>query len=406
MKILGIIAEFNPFHNGHKYLIDTCMKNTGADFCVIAMSGNFVQRGTAAIMSYRERTEMALKAGASAVILLDSYTSTGSAEFFASGAVKLFNALGCVDYLAFGTEEGELEPLKRISNILAKEDDRYKAILLRYLSKGYSFPAAREKTLAEYGVCDERILESPNNILAVEYLKAIERTGSNIEPYTISRKDSDYNSEITEGKFTSARSIRNLMEKTERESDFNPSDFNGFMPEGSVEMLNDIWKQSCPISADDFSAELGYVLRMNFEKNKNYFDISDDLEDRIISRLDEYRSFSDFTQILKSKNRTYSSVSRALTHILLNMKQKDFSDPYYLRIIGCRKDSMELISHFSKNSKVPVIMRSSDAKKILTGKALEFFKKEMQREFLYETKIAEKFRQKFRNPYKERFIKI
>ncbi len=402
MKILGIIAEFNPFHNGHKYMIDTCMKNTGADFCIIAMSGDFVQRGTPAIIGYRERAEMALRSGASMVLGLDSYTATGSAEYFAEGAVRLLDSLGAVDYLAFGTEEGEIGALERVSNILADEDDRYRELLGKNLAEGMSYPAAREKAVGEYGGCDSKVLKSPNNILAIEYLKALKRVGSRMKPVTLKREGSAYNSENTEGIFSSARSIRNLLEKE------GMHDLSEFMPESAEKILAENFGKAFPLATDDFSTELGYALRMNENSLQEFYDLPSDLADRIKANLNRYENFTQFAETIKTKNRTYSSVCRALIHILLGMKKKDRDAlrPRYARVIGYRKDAGGCISKISKEAEIPLIMRISDAEKFLDEDNLEYFRQEIRRESIYEMAAARKFKKEYINPYKIPLIKI
>ncbi len=402
MKILGIIAEFNPFHNGHKYIIDTCMKNTGADFCIIAMSGNFVQRGTPAIIGYRERAEMALKSGASMVIGLDSYSSCGSAEYFAGGAVALFNALGAVDYLAFGTEEGRIEPLMKISEALAEEAKEYKEYLVKNLAEGQSFPAAREKALSDYGITESSALKSPNNILAVEYLKALKRSASTIKAVTLKREGSGYNDENTEGEFSSARAIRNIIENSKIDC------LSEYMPESACRMLTEVYGKSFPVNADDFSVELGYALRMNLRNLQEFYDLPADLADRIEANIDSYESFTQFAELIKTKNRTYSSVCRAFIHILLGMKKREKNDfkPKYARIMGFRKDAGECLSRISSKAGIPLIMRCSEAEKILDEEGLEMFRQEITRESLYETVVSRKFRQPFRNPYRQNFLKV
>ena len=176
MKIVGIIAEYNPFHKGHEFHIEKAKKITGADAAIIIMSGDYVQRGIPSIMPKHLRTQMALACGADVVLELPVCYATGSAEYFATGAVSLLEALGCVDYLCFGSECGEIKILQQIADVLCKEPAHYKVLLQKHFKNGNTFPAARKLAFIEYlnqhkslSCIPEQIsaiLDSPNNILA------------------------------------------------------------------------------------------------------------------------------------------------------------------------------------------------------------------------------------------------
>ena len=215
MKIVGLIAEYNPFHNGHEYHIQKAKEVTGADTVIVVMSGNFVQRGAPAIMPKHLRAKVALKSGASLVLELPVCFATGSAEYFAQGAVALLDSLGCVDALCFGSECGDIQPLTRIAEVLSDEPEEYRALLRASLKEGLPFPSARERALQDYlhDPALSRILASPNNTLGVEYIKALIRQDSTIRPYTILRKDSRYHADTLEpaGNFSSATAIRRLL---------------------------------------------------------------------------------------------------------------------------------------------------------------------------------------------------
>ena len=183
MKIVGLIAEYNPFHNGHLYHIRKAKEITGADAVLVIMSGNYVQRGTPAIMPKHLRAQVALESGVAAVFELPVCYATGSAEYFATGAVSLLNHLGCVDALCFGSECGDYALLERIAGILTEEPDDYTFYLKEALRKGLSFPRARQQALSSY-LKDEnvdQVLDEPNNILGIEYIKALYQTGSLIK---------------------------------------------------------------------------------------------------------------------------------------------------------------------------------------------------------------------------------
>ena len=207
MRTAGIIAEYNPFHRGHEYQIQYTKEKLGADYVIIAMSGDYVQRGTPALLAKHARADMALRCGADLVLELPVSVCTASAEAFAMGGVSLLDGLGVVDLLCFGSESGEISALKELAEILVEEPEKYKTLLKNFLSQGLSFPAARSQALTEYfknprnfsgddfdGVLTPlfnevtRILNTPNNILGIEYCKALLRLGSSIRPVTIRRE--------------------------------------------------------------------------------------------------------------------------------------------------------------------------------------------------------------------------
>ena len=245
MKVTGIIAEYNPFHRGHKYQIDYCKKELGADYVIVAMSGDYVQRGTPALLSKHVRAEMALRCGADLVLEMPVSVSTASAEAFAMGGVSMLDGLHIVDSLCFGSEYGEVSALMELAEILVEEPEEYRQLLKEFLSNGLSFPSARCQALTEYfknphnftgddfdGVLTPllnqivQILNSPNNILGIEYCKALLRLKSNIKPVTLKRQGMGYHETLAEtdgsdrfsctdgSTFASASAIRELLKAT------------------------------------------------------------------------------------------------------------------------------------------------------------------------------------------------
>ena len=213
MKIVGLITEYNPFHNGHLYHIKESLRVTGADAAVVVMSGDYVQRGTPAIMPKRIRAEMALMCGAGAVFELPVCYATGSAELFALGAVSLLESLGIVDSICFGSECDDLPSMEQLAELLLEEPEAYQILLKDYLKQGMSFPRARQEAILSYTE-DPRfaeILRNPNNILGIEYLKAIKKIGSRMEPYTIARRGAQYHDEELDSDYSSATAIRSLL---------------------------------------------------------------------------------------------------------------------------------------------------------------------------------------------------
>lgn len=359
MKTIGIIAEFNPFHNGHKYLIEKAKKITQADNVVIVCSGNFVQRGTPAIFDKSVRTTAALLNGADIVLELPVMYSTASAEMFAHAAVKLLDKLGCIDYLCFGCETDNIKALPTISNILLEEPEDYKNMLSVYLKNGLSYPKARAKALTDY--CNEnnilnkyiinQILEQANNILAIEYLKALKEFRSGIQPLAIRRIGSSYNSDFLDNKFASATGIRKAL--------YNNQEIDNFVPKNCI----DLYKKTDFLIPNDFSTILGYQLNENTDFS-NYNDISEELSNRIKNLKTNFFNVESFIDELHSKNYTYSGISRILSHILLNLKQvdmnefieKDYFD--FVRVLGFKKDS-KIFSQLKERSSLEIISKFS-----------------------------------------------
>ncbi len=213
-NVLAIIGEYNPFHNGHLYHLNESKKIANANYTIAIMSGNFVQRGDVSIVDKWTKAKMAILGGIDLVIELPCIYSISSAENFASGAIKMLNSLKIVDTLSFGCELNDISLLKKFASILAEEPEEFKTLLSHELSKGVSFPRARENALLMY-INDIRnsanVLSSPNNILAIEYLKALNVTKSTIEPLAVKRFGPGYNSKMITNTFASATSIRELI---------------------------------------------------------------------------------------------------------------------------------------------------------------------------------------------------
>lgn len=355
MKTLGIIAEFNPFHNGHKYLIDMAKNITHADNVVILCSGNFVQRGTPAVIDKSIRTQMALDNGADIVFELPVFYSTASAELFAKSSVSFFTGLKCIDYLCFGCETDNIDNLSLIADTLCDEPELYKEYLGEYLKQGFTFPKSRMLALCRFFnesdiSCNvEEIISSPNNILAIEYLKAIKYLNSDLIPIPVKRVGAGYDSVNLNQEFASATGIRNEM-INEREHSIQ-----GLVPDNCIKHLTN----ADFLLANDFSSILGYKLLTedNFIK---YFGIGDDLANRIAACRHDFYDVESFILKLQSKNQTYSAISRALLHIILDIRKSDMDDfinnSYFTcaRMLGFQKGT-KLLSVIKEKSNIDII---------------------------------------------------
>ena len=405
MKITGIIAEFNPFHSGHEYLINKAMEETSSDACIVVMSGDFVQRGEPAFIDKYSRAEAALSSGCSMVIELGQRSATGSAAEFAEGAVKLLDSLGIVDTLSFGSESGDLQKLESICRIITDEPASYKTKLKENLSNGLSFPAARAAALKTSCDVDEALLSGSNNILAIEYMKALRAAESRITPFTIKRRGEAYNSKnISETNFSSAKAIREAVISG------NINIPETALCKGSANILKQAFERNAFLTPDDFSAELIYALRMNLDQLENFYDLSHELADRIRNTIDEFNSFTQYIELLKTKNLTYSAISRALTHVLLNISHdrnssiSDFLEPEYIHVLGFRKEASNLLRLIEEKASLPLIIRPTDAAAKLNKKALRSFNEEVRSANIYESAISRKSGQPFRNEFRRKVL--
>lgn len=392
MKTVGIIAEYNPFHNGHLYQLKKAKEITGADFAVVVMSGDFTQRGTPAVFDKYTRCRLSLLAGADLCIELPVVYATASAELFAKGAVSLLSALG-VDALCFGSECGEIAPLREIASLLFAEPPAYKEALNKALKEGLSFPSARAVavrkcahagSLPGVDAAASDVLASPNNILGIEYLKALlalEKNGQHAPvPYTIKRKGDGYLSHtLSEESFCSAMALRKGI------AEENP-DLLRYVPESIWQEFSDTCQTKSALCADDFSGMLFYKLLS--EKNSgydSYLDVSSDLSDKIRKNLGTFTTFSAFCEnSLKSKDITLTRVYRSLLHILLSIKKEDLpAAAPYARILGFREASFEVFGCLSKEN-IPLLSRLKDASSLLSPEALSCLSKDIFAAQLYE----------------------
>lgn len=374
MRVNGIIAEYNPFHNGHKYQLTESLRRTNADYTIIAMSGNFVQRGAPAIVSKYKRAEMALLNGADLVLEIPSIYATASAEYFATGAVTLLDRLGVVTDLCFGSECGDASLLEQIAKILLEEPEDYVKSLKKYLKQGLSYPNARNEALIQnYPFLGQHksVFSSPNNILGIEYIKAILRRKSDLTPVTVQRSGAGYHSRFPEDALCSALAIRQAL-YAGTDSRFLKNN----MPDDAADLLTAQLEQTGPILSNDFSDILYYKLVTEKESGyEKYLDVSADLSDRICNHLDEFRGFDDFCDLLKTKDMTYTRISRCLLHILLDIRKADMDRARgmgvvpYARVLGLRTSASPLLSEIKEHSSIPLVTKLADAEKLLDRSA-------------------------------------
>ena len=429
MKIVGLITEYNPFHNGHLHHIREARRVTGADTVIAVMSGDYVQRGVPAFMPKRLRAEMALKCGVSAVFELPVCYASGSAESFAMGAVSLLDRLNVIDALCFGSESNDLEAMSLIARILCEEPPEYTHLLRKYLKDGCSFPAARYKALSEYpetSSCAD-LLNEPNNILGIEYLKALKKLDSPIKPYTIRRLGSHYHdTSLTSDGFSSASAIRSLLAysgsslKTEQyagtveNTSFSNllGDLEDQVPASCLEMLKDYHRVQYPVYQNDFSIILKYkLLNKHPESLLRYADVSEELANRISGQLDNFFNYKQFCELLKTRETTQVRINRALLHIMLGVKKDDVREymeggyHFYARLLGSGKNQEKLLSHIAKNTSVPLLARLSDSSE-LPDAGQKMLRNDILASNLYMSVVTDKFKTAFHNEYRQPVLKV
>lgn len=367
MKIAGIVSEFNPFHKGHRYICEEVRSQTGADAVVALMSGNFVQRGEPAIFDMGIRAEAALNNGCDIVFELPPDIAVSSAEGFARGAIDIFNSLG-IDILSFGSECGDIHILNTIAGLLAIESPEYKKALNTGLKRGLNFPAAREEALLstiktadiENANVLRDVLNDPNNILGIEYLKALISSDSKITPFTIKRTVTGYHTDGSENNGTSE--IQGYSAEELRHHIF----LNRSLSDPILKYIDDAVVKYGTVDKDRLSMLLCNELNSPFLiDDLKVIKIPEDLSKRIIKNRNFVGSFSDFCALIKSKNITYTAVSRYLLRLTLNIGSYNGNPPRYVRLLGFRKKSEKALTAISERSKIHILTNSSDIRDYL-----------------------------------------
>lgn len=347
MNILGIVAEYNPFHNGHLYHLKNAIEKTNANYTICVMSGNFIQRGEPALVNKFTRADMAIKNGIDLVIELPVYYSLSTAEKFAYAGVKILNECG-VHYLAFGAENNNINTLTSISELLTNETPEYKNELKKQLNLGLSYPDARSKTISKILNISSNILAQPNNILAIEYLKAISKINPLITPIPIERVDSGYHDTNSATNILSATGIREKLK--------NNQDIDLFVPENTLTLVNDT------VFLENFNELILFSLRsLSIEQIKDLPDVTEGLENRIYSSLLTSPNITTLIDKIKTKRYPLTKIKRILLSSLLSLSKerlKNFDNsggPQYIRILGISERGKELLPTISKSSTLPVI---------------------------------------------------
>ena len=415
MKTAGIIAEYNPFHKGHQYQLEYTKEILGADYIIIVMSGDYVQRGTPALLSKHTRTEMALRCGADLVLELPVSFSTASAEFFAAGGAEMLHKLGVTDMLCFGSEAGETDTLNNIAEVLLAEPEEYKENLRRLLGQGLSFPAARSQALLKYfESCHitspglSALLASPNNILGIEYCKALKRLNSHITPVTVKRLGGGYHEEdIFAEQFSSATAIRRLTEQYSSDAKDRASLISLIqtqVPSEVSQLLAKKLEEKAFVTEEDFSLLLSYCLfRETADGLTRFLDISPNLAQRIMNQRNQCVSFRQFTALLKTKEITQTRIQRGLLHMVLGITHVPASVPY-ARVLGFRRSAGPLLKEIKQKSAIPLLTKLADASSVLDRKSLEELELNTFASNMYESVLASRTENAFTHEYQKQLV--
>lgn len=383
MKAVGLVTEYNPFHNGHLYHLNKAMELTGADISVAVMSGDFVQRGEPAVLDKYTRTSMALNSGVNLVVELPVNYAVSSAESFAAGALKVLDYIKA-DSIAFGSESGDIERLSKLAHILCDNEDTLYKEISKYTANGISYAAARQKVVEKLTDKDTAaMLTSSNNILAVEYLKAIIKNNYAIKPYTVQRQGDSYNDTDIRSEYASATALRENL-KADNISKYIPvkaglilsSNANYIYPDDITEVL--------------FTRLLDILFASNYDKNvfienvMQYPDVSKEIAGRLYksamdmitrtvpqgaeSKDNGVFSFGSLCEHTKTKEVPLSRIKRALVRITLGLDKKHmekYANEPYIRVLGFDKKGQEYLSYIRKTVEVPLITKTADYKEML-----------------------------------------
>jgi predicted nucleotidyltransferase len=378
MKVAGIIAEYNPFHKGHKYHINKTLEITNSDYIVAVMSGHFTQRGTPAVCNKWARAEMALNNGADLIIELPLLFSIRSAEYFAQASMRLLNQLNIVDNVVFGSEHGQLEALQNIASLLLKDDKYFEKRLKHYLKEGTVFPAARKKALLDLIKLNKEnnswsqqnifeILNGSNNILGIEYLKAKQKFNLDLNLKTIKRIGQKYYSDDRKKEYISATAVRNAVYEGKIDS------IKEKIPNISYEILRqEIKENKIPINKEHLGIMLLTKIRkLSIDELTEIHDINHDLAVRIKKAAEKSGNYKQLIASLNTRSFTKTRFQRIILNILFDINKDiinnhDYKGPSYIRVLGFTTRGEKLLSKLERNSKLPVIMNPARFVKNIT----------------------------------------
>ena len=398
MQVAGIIAEYNPFHNGHQYHIEqTKSQLAGCDGIIAVMSGNFTQRGEPAIFDKWTRTKAALHGGADLVLELPTAFATRSAGYFARGGVLTLAATGVVSHLSCGVEDtanaDTASQLMHIADLLANEPPQYQSLIQTFTHQGMAYPAARQKALQQMQIPGAQLLDTPNNILALEYLQTIQQEHLSITPMLIPRRGNYHADSVPnangnaakeyEQQFASATAIRKLILAED-------SLWQTQMPEASAQTLaQHIADGYTPMEAEAFAQYLLFLLRRSTPEDwSNIVEMIEGLENRIyeMAHRQEIQTIAELCMAVKSKRYTYTRIMRTLLYILLHFtEQYSAQEPAYLRVLGFNDTGQKMLKEMKKKASLPILIRPARQRNELTAKGQQLLELDIRATNLYDT---------------------
>ena len=402
MNIAGVLMECNPPHRGHRYLLEQARKAADAEYCVVVMSGDYVQRGEPALVDKYTRAGILLENGADLVLEMPLYAAAGSAAYFAECGIRLLEKLGAVTHMVFGVGTDRTDLLEKTAALLSSAElgnDRYKNELRRLLSSGTSFPAARAGALlslcgpedSEQFKAMEPLLSdpSPNDQLALEYYRVLQGVGSPVVPVPVPRIPGIHASDLRTRILSDAAAAENKKTSPAVSAETLRSAFGADLySDKEPEILENRFRESGPVSFDDFGDMLLYRLCTEPDLTA-FFDVSDALASRMKRLLPQYRDPSGFAMLLKTKNMTYTRIRRALLHILLSIRTEDVMRlteagwAGYARVLGVRSDASPLLQLLDDTSSIPLIYRPASDSGKLPSPFREAFERDMTASELY-----------------------
>lgn len=365
MKICGIITEYNPFHHGHMLHLNSAKKLTNADAIVCVMSGNFMQRGLPSIIDKWQRSKIAIDSGVDLVVELPTLFSLSSAEFFAQGAINILNKIPNTNYVFFGSEEGSTDLLNHCASLLAEESTELKNLIKSNLSSGTPYTIARANAL--YSLISNKttvnkedffkFIGSSNNILGLEYTKALIRSNSQIKPLTFKRQSNNYNTKSLTGAISSATAIREALKHN------TISNLKTVLPSASFNTLSSLVNSGYPLVYDeDMFPYIKYKILTNPNCLTNIPECSEGLDNKIYKELPNATSLSDLITKVKSKRYTYTRISRILAQIYIGLDLFDInalrkSSINYIRVLGFNNTGREILKNMKNNDTVKIITK-------------------------------------------------
>ncbi len=414
-NVIGIVAEYNPFHNGHKTQIEYAKKVLNADYIVVALSSDFTQRGDISFLSKYERAKAALMNEVDLVIEIPVIYSCASAEYYATAGVNLLYATGIVDTVLFSGESDDMEMYEKISNIIVKNSRKYNYIIRKNIEEGYSYPVARNKAITRIlekadGFLHDDIkefLSQPNNILGIEYIKAIKLNAPELNYYCMKRTGDPYHSSEIESEYPSASAIRLSI------FDDSINECFDVIPPNLIDKYGELVEKQKYMHPNDISLLLhnrlmDLYVSSNYDKEvfSVFLDCSKDLSCRIANNLNEFMDFLSFVELLKTKNYTFTRISRVLCHILLDIKEESFDkkcSPTFIYVLGVREDSIEILKEMNRNSTVPVFTNRKELEEqvrvnvnVINDRAY----------YIFHTLLTNRRKKKFVNEIERRFLKV